>query len=322
MFEIGGFLDIELRKQNNCHSEAIALNTCRNALRYYIRCLQIHTIYVSFFTCGVVVDTLKQEGVNVVFFRLNYDLFPLGLPESLEKGAAILYTNYWGICNNLVNSLIQKFGENLIVDAAQAFYYKPPTGIVSMNSVRKFFGVPDGAYLYGIKNILEIPATESYNAFKHLLKRYELGAEKSYADYLAAEKVVDALNIAKMSKLTEGLLGVSNINLVAKVRRANFEYLHQHLSSMNVLKVGSIYCDDCVPMVYPFKTKFKNIRKYLILHGVYVATYWPNVLEWCEESDIEYDFARNTIPLPIDQRYNKEDMDLIISLIREYDEEE
>ena len=48
---------------------------------------------------------------------------------------------------------------------------------------------------------------------------------------------------------------------------------------------------------------------------VFVACYWPNVLEWCAESDLEYKLAKQIIPIPIDQRYGVEEMEKIIRII-------
>lgn len=45
--------------------------------------------------------------------------------------------------------------------------------------------------------------------------------------------------------------------------------------------------------------------------------YWPNVLEWCDENDIEYKLMKNVLPLPCDQRYGEEDMNKIYELINE-----
>jgi len=46
-----------------------------------------------------------------------------------------------------------------------------------------------------------------------------------------------------------------------------------------------------------------------------VATYWPNVFNWCENKTLEFDLAKNILPLPIDQRYGSEEMERIVELI-------
>ena len=73
------------------------------------------------------------------------------------------------------------------------------------------------------------------------------------------------------------------------------------------------------PMAYPYRTNNKALRDILISNHVFVARYWPNVLEWCSPSDIDYQLAESIIPLPIDQRYGKDEMDFIVNLILEYE---
>lgn len=74
--------------------------------------------------------------------------------------------------------------------------------------------------------------------------------------------------------------------------------------------------DDAVPMVYPYYTTDKSLRNHLITNKVFVATYWPNVLEWCSPEDTEYVLCNHILPLPIDQRYDEKDMDRIIELMK------
>jgi len=72
-----------------------------------------------------------------------------------------------------------------------------------------------------------------------------------------------------------------------------------------------------IPMVYPYLSKKKDLRSKLIDNEVFVATYWPNILEACAIDSLEYNFAKNIIPLPIDQRYGKKEMESIVQLILE-----
>ena len=60
---------------------------------------------------------------------------------------------------------------------------------------------------------------------------------------------------------------------------------------------------------------FWELCENLIEHKVFVARYWPNVLDWTTKDDIEYLFAYQMQPLPIDQRYGEEDLNRIITLI-------
>ena len=69
-------------------------------------------------------------------------------------------------------------------------------------------------------------------------------------------------------------------------------------------------------MVYPYLTKDGSLRRRLIEERVFVATYWPNVLQWCGEGDQEYRLAERLLPLPIDQRYGRAQMERIAALVQ------
>ena len=58
----------------------------------------------------------------------------------------ILYPNYFGISSKNVHKLMRLY-KNLIVDNAHN-YFMPDCGLASFNSLRKFFNVKDGAFLY------------------------------------------------------------------------------------------------------------------------------------------------------------------------------
>lgn len=73
--------------------------------------------------------------------------------------------------------------------------------------------------------------------------------------------------------------------------------------------------ENAVPMVYPFLSDDANLKKKLIENKVFVATYWPNVMEWCEKGAWEYQLAQQACFLPVDQRYGEEEMERILEII-------
>ena len=74
--------------------------------------------------------------------------------------------------------------------------------------------------------------------------------------------------------------------------------------------------------MYPFFIKeAEELRTLLISNNIYVPILWPNVINDCPCDSIEYMYANNIIPLPIDQRYSKNDMDIIFKIIKVFFEE-
>ena len=58
------------------------------------------------------------------------------------------------------------------------------------------------------------------------------------------------------------------------------------------------------------------IRKQLQAKNIFIPTLWPAVFNLCEENELEYDMAKNILPIPVDQRYGIEDMKYIVEEIR------
>lgn len=70
--------------------------------------------------------------------------------------------------------------------------------------------------------------------------------------------------------------------------------------------------------MYPlYVDEGKKVRDYLISKKIYIPKLWPNIVEENNLSKIELEYINNILPLPIDQRYSKEDMDFIISSLEE-----
>ena len=313
MEPIGGYFSLELPKHEEYHKDAIRLNTGRNCLEYILRARRYTKVYIPYYTCEVILEPFHKLNVNYEFYHINQE-FEIVDNIQLKVDEALLYTNYYGLKQRYVEYLAEQYGQQLIVDNTQAFYDKPVNGIDTFYTCRKFFGVPDGAYLYTDQLLDdEFEQDESYERMSFLLKRIDLGAEAGYADFREQSHLLVGQSIKRMSKLTERLMQSIDYQWVAKRRRENFELLHQSLEGSNKYHVH--LPSEAVPMIYPYLTERKNLREYLIKNRIYVARYWPNVLEWTNEGDIENQLTLQTQHLPIDQRYAAEDMIRIIDII-------
>lgn len=302
---IGGYFELELRKGEHYHKDAIRLNTARNCLEYIIRARLYKKVYIPYYTCEVILEPIQKLGISYEFYHINYDLEPEKIPV-LKTEEAFLYTNYFGLKQSCVERLSSIYGNQLIVDNAQAFYAKRIDGIDTFYSPRKFFGVPDGGYLYtDCKLDNEFAQDKSFNRMHHLLVRMEDGAEAGYSMFKEAESSLNNLPIMHMSNISDRLLRNIDYDLVKEVRRMNYLFLDNTLHPHNWFK-GLALEKDTVPMAYPYLTGKGYLKQLLIANKIYVATYWPNVLSWCNKNSIEYGITQKIIPLPIDQRYNYE----------------
>lgn len=313
MQPIGGYFSLELHNGEEYHKNAIRLNTGRNCLEYILKARGYKKVYLPYYTCEVVLEPFEKIGVEYKFYHIDIN-FEIRDSFTLKTDEALLYVNYYGLKQRYVEHLAEKIGELLIVDNTQAFYAKPIAGIDTFYTCRKFFGVPDGAYLYtDIKIDEEFEQDLSYDRMTFLNKRIDLGAEAAYADFQNLSKSLVGQPIKIMSKLTQRLMqGIDYAN-IAKRRRENYLLLHKELGAYNSVILPLE--DDAVPMVYPYLAQVKGLREKLIENKVFVARYWPNVLDWTTMDDIEYLYAYQMQPLPIDQRYWAEDIQRIVEIL-------
>ena len=315
---IGGYFSLEISKVQNeyIHTQGVHLNSGRSALEYILKSIPVvQKLYIPYYTCDVVLEPINKLGIPYGYYRIDEHL-ELADEIQLDKDEYLLVTNYFGIKDAYIKKLAKRYGERLIVDNAQALYAKQLEGIKTIYSPRKFVGIPDGGIAY-IDNGLDIADMEqdvSYNRCTHLLKRLDLGAEAGYNDFRANSHQLVNQPIRRMSNLTWNLLQGIDFEEVKKRRWKNFMQLHQALSSINRLHIPESETFAC-PMVYPLYTSDMTLKKRLIENKIFVATYWPNVLEWCREGMLEHELANKVIAIPIDQRYENEDMDRIINII-------
>ena len=307
---IGGYFELELRKGEHYHKNALRLNTARNCFEYVL-CVRKYTkVYIPYYTCEVMLEPLKKCNVAYEFYHINHQLEP-DQDFNLQPTEAFLYTNYYGLKQRCVERLALQYGKQLIVDNAQAFFAKPLEGIDTFYSARKFFGVADGAYLY-IDKLLskELEQDQSYQRMSHLLMRADIGAEAGYADFRHNDDSLIGQPIKTMSNLTEKILCSIDYESVKLLRRSNYELLSKQLQITNgvYLPLDS----DAVPMVYPYLSDDDSLRQHLINNRVYVATYWPNIANWCKEDNAEYVLFKRLVPLPI----HHDGMPIICQLIK------
>lgn len=314
---IGGYFEWEFPANNSSflHSDGILLNSGRHSLEYILKSLgKINRLWIPYYTCDAVLQPIERLGVDYSFYHINKD-FTLAEEVVLAEGEYLIYTNYFGIMDEYCKELATRYGSKLILDNAQAFYAPHIEGINAFYSPRKFVGVPDGGIAYTNYRIsIDLQYDYSYGRCAHLLKRHELVPLEGYNDFKESSHQIANSPLLKMSNLTQKMLSSLNYADMQERRVSNFISLHAYLAESNELNIPSIDSFAC-PMVYPYYSKEHELRKRLIKNQVFVATYWPNVSDWCEAGEVEYELCKNIIPIPIDQRYLEDDMKRIIEII-------
>jgi len=319
MKPIGGFIELEIcaGAGNSYHGQATALWCARACLSLIVKKLRPRRVFVPFYTCDSSLEPLIDNNIEFSFYNLDASL-EIESPPALQTDDFIVYINYFGLKESYVFDLLSQYGQQLIVDNTQSFFSRSyEDAVCSFNSARKFFGVPDGGYLYAPFEIEpEIPRNTEISC-THLINRVLGKQEQSYREFLANESEFDS-TVKGISLLSERILNNLDYEAVAAKRRENFSVYHEAFEKINRLRVD--FTEYQVPFCYPLLLDEPLDKPALYRQNIFVSTLWTDVLSRAieEKDDFSFErrFAENLSSLPIDQRYDSTDCERVIDAIK------
>lgn len=308
MQEIGGYIELDAYHLPMLHDGSVALNCGRNALAYLLRARKIKKLWIPRFICDSVTGVCEREGVPYSLYSIGFDFLP-AQEITLGDNEWLYFVNYYSqIDNGKISEYVRKY-QRVIVDNVQSYFQPVIPGVDTIYTCRKYFGVSDGAFLYTDAVLEEkISQDESFERMRFLLGRFERPASEFYGEYVANNDLFATEPIKRMSKLTENLLHAIDYEAVRKRRTENFRLLDAWFRNKNRLNLIT----PSGAFMYPLYIENGGIiRRKLQEKGIYIPTLWPDVFDICQKTDLEYDMAQNILPLPVDQRYDNEDMEYL-----------
>lgn len=314
MIEIGGYFGLEKLINNEYHKGLIRLNTATNALLYLLKVKGTKKVYIPYYLCSSVSEKLIKNGYEIEYYRIDIGFKPI-ISKVINENEVLYIVNYFGqITNEQILLLKQKY-KQIIIDNTHAFFQKPLFDVDTIYSCRKYFGVPDGAYLYTEKKLNEeLEVDVSKDRMEHILGRFEGNASDYYFNFQKVDCILQDLPIKLMSNLTSNLLGAIDYENIKQIRNENYVYLENKFNEVNELQLNT----PNGPFAYPLYIENGiEIKKILAKKKIYIPTLWRNVVKNMEEESLEYRYAANILPIPCDQRYGITDMKYITNLIKE-----
>jgi hypothetical protein len=308
MTVVGGFFELEAARGGDLwHCGSVALTSGRACLRAILELTRPARLFVPFYICDAALEPLRRLRIPIEFYRLTPTLDPEH--EGWPADACVLYVNYFDMKTGGADRLVAALGSRTIVDDTQAFFRRGRGTGWSFNSARKFFGVPDGAYVYGPRACDIRPAEPNDTApAAHLSSRLAGDQELAYRQFLAAEAQVSSdvqLPSQAASRLLEGI----SYEEVRIARRRNFTQLHERLAGVNALAMDLRLDADAAPFCYPFLPSRPSLHRALWQRQIFVPRLWPEVVSRPGGTFVwERDLAERLLPLPIDHRYGHDDM--------------
>lgn len=319
--EIGSFIELQFEKGKEYYQgdvDIARLNTGRAAIYHALRITGCETIWLPIYQCDTVREFLKKKNAQIKYYHIDKSFNPIDLKQ--KENEAVLLVNYYGIMSeNRMRELASQY-KNVIIDNSQAFFCKPLTNCLNVYSCRKFVGVPDGAYVIGKNAHLFLEEYEqgySSDTSTFLLQRIEYGCEgKAYESRKSNESRIDSEDILRMSKLTRTILDGTDYEQIMVKRKANFEMTSILFKDLNKIDPLEYYDNETIPMVYPLVVEDDNLINKLFEAKHFQGHWWSYLLDETNESDFENWLSRYIIPITIDQRYGKEELEYINSILR------
>lgn len=319
--EIGSFIELQFKKNQEYYkgdTDIARLNTGRAAIYHSFRVTNCQAIWIPIYQCDTVRDFLLKKNVKIKYYHIDNLFNPIDIKQNEED--AVLLVNYYGIMScNRMKELSSQY-KNVIVDNSQAFFCKPLPECLNVYSCRKFIGAPDGAYVIGKNAHLFLSEYEegySSDTSLFLLQRIEYGCEgKAYESRKSNEHRLEVEDIMRMSKLTQTILDGTDYKMIKHKRSENFKLACMLFDDINKID-PSMYCDEeTIPMVYPLVVESDELFERLQKAKHFQGHWWSYLLNETKESDFENWLSRYIIPITIDQRYGKEELEYISSIIR------
>lgn len=325
---------------------ATYLSTCRSAIDTVLKSVLTarKVALLPGFTCHAVVKPFVNNGYWVIPYsikdNLEIDIEDLKQRVKQYQPSVILFHDYFGFDSNKTlrgSGLIEKLQSDGIIlmnDQTQSMFSSYPkiNGNYFLGSIRKWMGIPDGAFLFGMGENDELePDSELEEAkvsamvFKHEFLFKETGTKyKVLSNYKKAEAILDSRETAfGISNISRRLFSHYDIELLKKKRIDNGSLLLSGLeNNAHIDCPFTLVEDGVVPFHVPILVKQhrKELQKYLAQNNVFATVIWGCPEEFVHQiSESTKRIYDEILCIPCDQRYSMEDMKYICKLIDEFD---
>lgn len=293
-------------------------------------------------SCDSMYLPFRAHGMRVVFYALNRDLTPdlSSLRRALEgqDRAFVLLIDLFGMADiRPAVRALRTFAPQavLIEDVTQQL---PDPGAWAedvdyrVGSIRKWLGVPDGAFAARLKGCFAASPEEGETAFTTLRAR----ALRQKTEYLqsggsalksefrrtfaeAESSLDDGACPRAMTPQSRERLAQVDIGRIRSSRRANYETLRSFLTAMpacgKLFRIPGEIPEGITPFMLPvvlqppFSGDRDGFEKRLAERGIYAPVLWPIAGEAAAVCPVSADFSAHMLAFWIDQRYGRSDME-------------
>lgn len=291
------------------------------------------------FTCKVVIEPFEQLGWTICYFGVHKNLRINALSFRKAIGdyhpALVLVHPYFGMeLNHEEETLLKEAKEcgcDIILDNTQCIYSEKRYEWVDyvVGSVRKWIPIPDGAFVESKVPFEAVNGTNDKYVERELEAQYLRGVYyhsedenvKTISRRLDAEAMdmldQERISLHAISDFSRNVIASTDMVANAERCRRNFEYLYENLDGVGISPISTSVEDvSTAPLMLPFYTdNRKMVQQKLAKERIYAQYLWPVPSEEClVDEEVKYIYEHHLVFF-MDQRYDVEDMDRIISVM-------
>ena len=309
------------------HAEAIHLfHNARSAIRYVISALQPRRLWLPAFMWPRVHECVGGLAVTVEHYRSDELLVPDArfLRDVLLPGDLVLGVNYFGRPAHpdwmeLVDHLD---GVTWLEDCVPSLdtggrHY----GDVRVYSPRKLLGAPDGGVLVDQRGILPTPNLVKLNTERFIAPYLMRAADpegtnrKAWFDAFRSAEAEMIASDAAMSEKTKAILEQTDLAPMVERRIENYLFLFRALKDLALFPDPP---SGWAPFGFPLLTeRHEALWDHLRRHSIFAPRIWRRLTSPQQKFPVEHALSAALITIPCDQRYDLEDMQRVVSVVRE-----
>ena len=294
------------------------------------------------YSCWSMTAPFEFSGWTIGYYRLNEDLtVDEDYLKMLLRGCkadAILTMNFYGsAATNAAIAIVKEFNEKITVIEDFSHYTFCLDRIFNeqvdyyVSSIRKSIGVCDGAIILSKK-----PTNKAYiGGPAPSFGQLRLGAQQQKGRY-AFTKSLDVKDEflselrqgEEMIDILDGVHPISEVSLkqiesingeeIAFARRENMKHLWGLLNGRVKMIPGLERSFNGAPFSLPILVENRDaIQKWLAQKGVYAPVLWPANEQARKVCKVTAYVADQMLSIPIDQRYNYDDIEEIAKIVLE-----
>lgn len=294
------------------------------------------------YCCHSMVDPFEKAGWKVVYYRLTEDLTVdldyLALALAKDSPKAILTMNFYGSASTkeAVTCVKRCFSDCMVIEDfshctfSLADIFNPQVEYY-VTSIRKSVGVCDGSVIISKESLdesyIEDGETEFVNVRKESQKlkaeyTYTQNSEQKNVFFSELRKQEGELDlfegVHRISKTGQEMLKVLNGGMIRYARQQNMRHILDSLRGKVETVPGIEKCIEGAPFSLPILVKNRDeVQQKLAKRGVYAPVLWPICDEAKAICPVSARMAECMLSIPIDQRYNYDDIEDIANIVLE-----